>query len=152
MYSIMPAIRYRAHGFICSVVLFDVPDGDTAYVKNKLKESGSPTWSPVRWLGFVCQRGANSFSWARRGKLIASAVSNGNGVSGSWKELGAGDYVEAKILQLDESTFGVYAIVDKDLWPIVRSETTPLLTIVRAKQKAKIIGFTQKITRESNSK
>jgi hypothetical protein len=149
----MPAIRFRAHGWVCNVLLTDVPDiGDTAYVKNKLKVSGSPSWSPVRFLGFVCQKGALSFTWARRGKLIACAVSNGNGVSGEWKELGDQEYVEAKILQLGEATFGAYAIVDKNLWPIVKSETRPLLTIVRDKQTAKIIGFTQEATAESKLK
>lgn len=138
----MPAIRYYAHGFVCAVVLYEVPDvGDTAYVKNKLKLSGSPTWSPVRWQGFICRTGARRLTWGRPAKLIARAVTNGNGISGEWRELKNGEYVRSVVVQIDDSTFAAYALVDKDSWPIVMSETAPLLKIIKTPVKAKVAAL-----------
>jgi len=138
----MPAIRYRAFGFVCCVTLYDVPDvGDVAYVKHKLKSSSSPTSSPVRFLGFICKGGARKLSWARPGKLIASAVTNGDGVSSEWRELKKDQHVLCVLVQIDTDTFGAFAVVDQDCWPIVRSETAPLLTVVKNPSKGKSAVF-----------
>lgn len=138
----MPAIRYRAYGFVCCVTLYDVPDvGDVAYVKHKLKPSSSPTSSPVRFMGYICKKGARTLSWARPGKLIASAVTNGDGLCSEWRELKKDQHVLAMIVQIDTDTFGAFAVVDQDCWPIVRSETAPLLTLVTTPKKGKIIAM-----------
>jgi len=140
----MPTIRFRAHGFVCAQLLPEVPDGETAYVRNKLKASGSPTWAPVRWMGYVCEVGSKSMSWARAGKLNASAVTNGNGFCGEWVELKAAEYVRAVIVQLDDSNFGAYAVVGKDCWPIILSDTKPLLSIVTPPIERKVLAFNKK--------
>lgn len=121
-----------------------IPDGETAYVRNKLIAAGSPTWAPVRWLGFVCTQGSKSMSWARPGKLNASAVTNGNGFSGEWRQLREDEYVRAIIVQIDDSTFGAYAIVDKDCWPIIMSDTKPLLTLVIPPVERKVLTINKK--------
>lgn len=140
----MPAIRFRAHNFVCSIVLYDIPEiGDVVYVKHKLKPSSSPDSSPVRWLGCICSKGARRLSWSRPCKLVASAVTDKDGVSGTWTELNADQYVVGILIQLDESTYGAFAVVGSDYWPIVRSETIPLLRIVRPAQKAKIVSISR---------
>lgn len=138
-YTGMPSLTYRAHGFVCSVHLSEIPEpGDTAYVKNKLRQDAQGD-SPVRWLGFICKTGSRALSWAKPGKIVAKAVTNTNIVSGQWRELSDDEYVAAMIVQVDDSTFGAFAIVENDGWPVVKSESKPLLTVVREKKTAKVI-------------
>ena len=139
----MPSIRYRAHGWVCCVPLFEVPDGETAYVKNKLKQTNLPNWSPVRWMGFVPKPWTRKMSWARPGKLVATSVSNGNGFSGQWRDLDVDEYVVAMLVQIDDETFGVYAVVDDECWPIVRRDGAPRLAIVTT-GKAQIFSMVKK--------
>lgn len=139
----MPSIKYRAHGFVCSICLSEVAEtGDIVFVKNKIKPDSAEE-SPVRWLGFICRTGSRTLSWAKPGKIVASAVTNTNIVSGNWRSVSEDEYVAAMIVQIDESTFGAFAVVENDGWPIVKSESKPLLEIVRDKKTAKIIPISK---------
>jgi hypothetical protein len=140
----VPSIRYRAHGWVCAVVLHEIPDGETAYVRNKLISSGSPTWAPVRWLGFICAHGSKAMSWARPGKLNACAVTNGSGLSSEWRELQEDEYVRAIIVQIDDCTFGAYGIVGKDYWPVIMSDTKPLLRLVTPSIERKVLPLSKR--------
>lgn len=125
----MSSIRWRPNG-VCSQSVGEIPGG-VAYVKNNPKLGGPKTACPVRWLGFVCECRSRKLPYARKGKLIATAVTNGEEICSEWRELRDTEYVLCMLVQVGEAhEFGAFAIVDKDNWPIVLSERSPHLTVV----------------------
>ena len=137
----MSAIRHYHNA--SAVVLGDIPGG-TAFLKIKPKPGQSPAASPVDWLGFICKTGARHLRFARPGKLVASYVTNGDFLAHEWKPIRADQYVVCMITQINDHKFGAFAIVDKDGWPIVRSETSPLLTVVTEPQKGRVVSFSKR--------
>lgn len=140
----MPAIRhYSYHG--SAATLGDIPGGK-AFLKTKTKPmpGQSPAISAVDWLGFICKAGARRLRFARPGKLVASYITNGDFLAHDWKPLQADQYVVCMIIQISDTKFGAFAIVDKDGWPIVRSETSPLLTVVTEPKRGRVVSFSKR--------
>lgn len=121
----MPAIRY-SYNKVCAVVLNEEPCG-IAEVKGKLGE-------PIRvdWFGFVCERGVKMIQNARKAKILAGEVTNESGFACSWHAVRSHQYVMGLIVlqSTGNEQYGVYGIVDKHGWPIVRSEGEPHLTLL----------------------
>lgn len=138
----MPAIRHYSNSS-CAATLGDIPGG-TAFLKIKPKPGQPSAASPVDWLGFICKAGARRLQFARPGKLVASFVTNGDVVAHEWKPLRADQYVVCMIIQINDHKFGAFAIVDKDGWPIVRSETSPLLTVVTEPKRGRVVSFSKR--------
>jgi len=132
----MSAIRYRPNN-VCASVLGDIPGG-TAYVKTNPKLRQPLTASPVKWLGFICSAGCRKLTSGRRGKLVATAITNGDGLVCDWRDLGDRDYVVGWLMHLNDHNFGAFALVDRDGWPLVRSEDSPRLTVINTPTVAKI--------------
>lgn len=70
-------------------------------------------------------------------------MTNGDFLSHDWKALSADQYVVAVIIHVTDHKFGAFAIVDKDGWPIVRSETSTLLTVVTEPKKGRVVSFSK---------
>lgn len=140
----MPAIRHYSHNG-SAATLGDIPGGK-AFLKTKTKPMpGQPrSASPVEWLGFICKAGARRLPIARPGKLVASYITNGDFLAHDWKPLRADQYVLGMIMQISDTKFGAFAIVDRDGWPIVRSETSPLLTVVTEPKRGQIVSFSKR--------
>lgn len=140
----MSAIRHYSHNG-CAATLGAIPSG-TAFLKIKSKPApGRPqAISAVDWLGFICKAGARRLPFARPGKLVASYVTNGDYLAHEWKPLRSDQYVLCMIMQISDTKFGAFAIVDRDGWPIVRSETSPLLTVVTEPRRGQIVSFSKR--------
>ena len=132
----MPAIRFRPND-VCACVLSNIPGG-MAYLKKSPKARQPLASVPVAWLGFICKAGARMLPSARAGRLIASSITNGDGVCSEWRELASDQYVVCMLLQIgDAHQFGAFGVVDLDGWPIVRNDDAPKLTVVTPR-KARI--------------
>lgn len=99
-------------------------------MKSNPKLFSPATNSVVEWCGFICAGGARRLSFARKGKLIASSVTNGGVVASQWRDLASDEYCLCMLVLISEGKFGAFGVVDNQGWPIVISEHRPLLKIV----------------------
>ena len=140
----MPAIRHYSHNG-CAATLGDIPGGKAFLkIKAKPRPGQPPAVSAVDWLGFICKAGARRLRFARPGKMVASYITNGDFLAHDWTPLKADQYVLCMVIQISDIKFGAFAIVDKDGWPIVRSETSPLLTVVTEPRKGRVVSFSKR--------
>lgn len=122
MVTQMPCLNYRWNG--CAVRVDDIPRGEV----DVLQVNGE--WKRVPWLGFVCEKGAKMLSVSRPGKIRAARVSNGSLMTArEWRTLSGDEYVLGMLCPLHDR-FGVFAVVDKDGWPIVKGSKKPPLKLV----------------------
>lgn len=73
--------------------------------------------------------------------MEATAITNGDPVADHWRTLNSDEYVVCMIVQISDHKFGAFAVVDRDGWPLVRSDTRPLLTVVAAPAKRKVVSL-----------
>ena len=134
----MAGLRYRPNG-VCACVLSDVP-GDFVYIKGVARRGEPLANHPARWLGFVCLCRARKLPYARKGKLIATAVTNGDVVGSEWRDLKNTDYVLGMLVQLGQPhEIGAWGVLDEKGWPIVLSEGgPPRLTIISNERTASV--------------
>ncbi|RYY74506.1 MAG: hypothetical protein EOO52_13150 [Gammaproteobacteria bacterium] len=138
----MAALRWRPNG-VCASTAGDVPGG-TVHVKTSPRP-GSPKGSfPVSWLGFIEAGRARRLPLAQKSKIIATAVTDGDVIASTWRDLNASSYVLGMLVHLPGNVFGVFGVLDNQNWPIVLSEdNNPRLTVVTAKERGEVIRLTR---------
>lgn len=119
----MPAIRYRLNS--CAAMAEAFPSDNPVEIRTYNGE-----WERLKWLGFVCESGSKMIEFSRRGKMRAHEVTNGPGLgSREWRTLSGGEYVVVIIIPL-KSGYGVYGLVDKYGWPVIKGDDKPVLKLV----------------------
>lgn len=122
----MPAIRFRYNG--SSALAENFPCDAPVEVRTRTGE-----WERVKWQGFVCEAGAEMIDYIKYGAMKAGDVTNGQGIgSRDWRALAGNEYVVVIITRVQRG-YAVFGVVDKNGWPIIKSDDKPKLKLVGGK-------------------